>query len=143
MADSLKILPTKKFTGTTGHVEVCEIHFEPNLISYEKLLDIFFHVHDPCSLNRQGNDVGTQYRSIIITLTEEQNVKARSVKEQLDKSGEFSRPLVTEIKSFETFYEAEGYHQDYYNTHPGQGYCAYVIQPKLEKFRQRYKSNLE
>ena len=129
-------------TGRTGHAEVCQIQFDPEKISFEDLLEVFFNTHDPTTLNRQGNDVGTQYRSVIFYHTDEQREIAERVKEKLDASGKWENPIVTEIVPFKKFYKAEGYHQNYYRNNPNQGYCRMVIAPKLEKFEKVFKLKL-
>jgi len=129
-------------TGRTGHAEVCQIQFDSEQISFEDLLEVFFNTHDPTTLNRQGNDVGTQYRSVIFYHNEEQKKIAERVKEELDRSGTWKNPIVTEIVPFEKFYKAEGYHQNYYRNNPNQGYCRLVIAPKLNKFEKVFKLKL-
>ncbi|NHI88954.1 MAG: peptide-methionine (S)-S-oxide reductase [Candidatus Thorarchaeota archaeon] len=126
-------------TGRTGHAEVCQIQFDPEQISFEELLEVFFNTHDPTTLNRQGNDVGSQYRSVIFYHDEEQRKKAEKVKAELDKSGTRKNPIVTEIVPFENFYKAEDHHQNYYRNNPGEGYCRLVIAPKLDKFEKVFK----
>lgn len=126
-------------TGRTGHAEVCQIQFDPEQISFEELLEVFFNTHDPTTLNRQGNDVGSQYRSVIFYHDEEQRKIAEKVKAELDKSGTLKNPIVTEIVPFENFYKAEDYHQNYYRSNPGEGYCRLVISPKLDKFEKVFK----
>ena len=121
-------------TGKTGHAEVCKIIYNPEIISYEKLLQVFFENHDPTTLNRQGADIGTQYRSAIFFNTEEQKISANYYKKTLNKSNEFKNTIVTEITKLDTFYIAENYHQDYYNNNSSQPYCTVVIKPKLDKF---------
>jgi peptide-methionine (S)-S-oxide reductase len=129
--------------GNTGHAECLQITYDSTKISFEELLEVFWQTHDPTTLNRQGADVGTQYRSGIFYHSDEQKLKAEEYKEALDKSGAFPRPIVTEITPFTIFYPAEDYHQQYYelngNTNP---YCRMVIQPKLEKFRKVFKDKL-
>ena len=133
-------------TGETGYAECVQVIYEPEKITYDELLEVFFEVHDPTSLNRQGADVGTQYRSAIFYHNKHQKEKAEYYKKELDKSGAYNKPIVTEISPFMHFYPAENYHQDYYennkNTNP---YCSVVIRPKLEKFEkvfaQKLKSN--
>lgn len=120
-------------TGRTGHAEVVEIKYNPEVISYKEILDIFWKAHDPTTLNRQGADRGTQYRSIILTNNEEEARIARESKEKADESGEFKDPIVTEIIPLTKFYPAEGYHQDYYNRNSQAPYCRVVISPKLSK----------
>ena len=122
-------------TGVTGHAEVVVIDYDENEISYDKLLDIFFDIHDPTQLNRQGNDVGTQYRSIILYLDEEQKQKALKKIEELKNKG---LNVVTELKPLEKFYEAEEYHQNYFEKNPHQPYCMYVVAPKVMKFLEKY-----
>lgn len=125
-------------TGTTGHAEAVQITFDPAVISYRQLLDIFFAIHDPTTLNRQGADVGTQYRSAIFPHDASQAQIARAVIEELTRAGVFDRPIVTTIEPLTTFYRAEEYHQGYYRAHPNEGYCRVVISPKVSKFRQRF-----
>ncbi|MBD3673430.1 MAG: peptide-methionine (S)-S-oxide reductase MsrA [Planctomycetaceae bacterium] len=125
-------------TGTTGHAEVIQIEFDPAEVNYRELLAIFFATHDPTTLNRQGADVGTQYRSVIFTHDEQQREIAESLKKELDESGEYADPIVTQIEPCPTFYPAEDYHQDYYQLNGGQPYCQAVIKPKLDKFREKF-----
>ena len=120
-------------TGTTGHAEVCQITYDPSKITYKELLKVFWEIHDPTTLNRQGADVGTQYRSVIFYHTEEQQSLAEAYKKELDESGTWKDPVVTEISPFKNFYSAEGYHQDYYNQNADKPYSAFVIKPKLKK----------
>ncbi|MHA1959023.1 MAG: peptide-methionine (S)-S-oxide reductase MsrA [Candidatus Thorarchaeota archaeon] len=129
-------------TGTTGHAEVCQISFSPEQISYEDLLEVFFETHDPTTLNRQGNDVGTQYRSVILFHNEEQRKAAEEAKAKVDKSGSLSTPVVTEIVAYTKFYRAEDYHQDYFKRNRDKAYCKYVIRPKLDKFEKVFKLKL-
>ena len=139
------INPTYKevCSGETGHAECTQIVYDPAKISYDELLEVFFKVHDPTSLNRQGNDVGTQYRSVIFYHNNEQKEKAEKYKAELDKSGAFSKPIVTEISPFSKFYAAEDYHQDYFNLNGAEPYCNIVIRPKVEKFKKVFKSKLK
>lgn len=130
-------------TGTTGHAECVEVSYDPAKITYQDLLEAFFRSHDPTSLNRQGEDVGTQYRSVIFYHNEEQKQLAETAKAELDKSGAYTRPIVTEISPTETFYEAEAYHQSYFANNPNQGYCAFVVAPKLDKFKKVFKEKLK
>jgi peptide-methionine (S)-S-oxide reductase len=130
-------------SGLTGHAEVVQIKFNPKEISYEEVLEIFWNTHDPTTLNRQGADEGTQYRSVVFYHNEEQKKIAQDYKTQLDKSGTFKKPIVTEITPFSIFYPAEDYHQNYYALNPNQGYCQYVIRPKVEKFNKQYGSKLK
>ncbi|WP_263832499.1 peptide-methionine (S)-S-oxide reductase MsrA [Sulfurospirillum oryzae] len=124
-------------SGTTGHAEVVQITFDPTIISYEALLKIFWLIHDPTTLNRQGNDVGTQYRSVIFYHNEAQKEKAEtSIKEFSNK---FTKPIVTEVKPLETFYKAEAYHQDYFKNNPSHGYCMFVVSPKVQHFKHEYQ----
>jgi peptide-methionine (S)-S-oxide reductase len=118
-------------SGSTGHAEVIQVSFNPSVISYENLLDLFWRSHDPTTLNRQGNDVGTQYRSAIYYHDEIQKEVAENSLEKVQQY--FNEPIVTEIAPLKSFFPAEGYHQDYYANNPNQGYCAYVIRPKLQK----------
>jgi peptide-methionine (S)-S-oxide reductase len=130
-------------TGTTGHAEAVQVTYDPAVISYADLLEVFWHVHDPTTLNRQGADVGTQYRSAIFYHTEEQKEAAEKSKDLADESGEWSSPIVTEIVPFTCFYEAEGYHQDYFHLNPNQSYCRLVIDPKVQKFQKQYQEKLK
>ena len=130
-------------TGITGHAEACNIIYDPKVISYDELLEAFFSSHDPTQLNRQGNDVGTQYRSAIFYHNEIQRRKAEYYIAELTKQKIYSKPIVTEMKPFTRFYKAEQYHQEYYKKNPNQGYCRYVIQPELEKFKKIFKDKLK
>lgn len=130
-------------TGKTGHAEAVQITFDPKVVSYDELLEIFWKTHDPTTLNRQGNDVGTQYRSVIFYHNDEQKQKAEYYKKKLTEEKIWDKPIVTEITRFENFYPAEDYHQEYYENNPNQGYCAYVITPKLEKFEKIFKDKLK
>jgi peptide-methionine (S)-S-oxide reductase len=130
-------------TGRTGHAEACQIQFNPEQISFEELLEVFFNTHDPTTLNRQGNDVGTQYRSVIFYHDEEQRKTAERIKDDLDRSGTWKNPIVTEIVPFENFYKAEDYHQNYYRSNSGENYCRLVIAPKLDKFEKVFKLKIE
>ncbi|MFW9891498.1 MAG: peptide-methionine (S)-S-oxide reductase MsrA [Candidatus Thorarchaeota archaeon] len=129
-------------TGRTGHAEVCQIQFDPEQISYEEILEVFFNTHDPTTLNRQGNDVGTQYRSVIFYHSDEQREIAERIKNEQDESGNWKNPIVTEIVPYDKFYRAENYHQNYYRNNPNQGYCRVVIAPKLKKFEKVFKLKL-
>jgi peptide-methionine (S)-S-oxide reductase len=129
--------------GTTGHAEVCQLVFDPSVVSVETLLSVFWQTHDPTTLNRQGNDVGTQYRSVIFYHNENQKMLALKYKEELNKSKAFDRPVVTEIQPFSVFYPAEDYHQNYFNQNGEQPYCSYIIAPKVEKFRKVFKQYLK
>lgn len=129
--------------GTTGHAEVIQVTYDPAVISYEDLLMIFFKTHDPTTMNRQGADVGTQYRSIILYHDEAQKETAQRSKDVLKRSGEYHSPIVTEIMPYDRFYAAEGYHQEYYNNNPYQPYCMAVIDPKVRKFRKSFANKLK
>lgn len=130
-------------TGSTGHAEVIQVTFDPQQIEFTDLLKAFWETHDPTTLNRQGADVGTQYRSAIFYHNEQQKEKAIAYKKQLDESGKFKNPIVTEITAFEKFYPAEEYHQDYFKLNPNAQYCQYVIRPKLDKFRSQFADKLK
>ena len=128
--------------GTTGHAEVAQITYDPNQISFTDLLEVFWKTHDPTTLNRQGNDVGTQYRSVIFYHDGEQMTMAQSMKTELDKLKLWPKPIVTEIVPLTEFYPAEDYHVNYYNQHQEQPYCQFVIRPKLDKFYKLFKDKL-
>lgn len=130
-------------SGNTGHAEVIQLEFDPNVISYEELLEIFWKTHDPTTLNRQGNDVGTQYRSVIFYHNNEQKKLAEYWKKKLDESGIFDDPIVTEIVAFTNFYPAEDYHQNYYDNNKNQPYCSFVITPKVKKFEKLFKDKMK
>jgi peptide-methionine (S)-S-oxide reductase len=130
-------------TGTTGHAEAAQITFDPNVISFREILEIFFATHDPTTMNRQGPDVGTQYRSAIFYHNETQKATAEQVIAELDKEGIWETPIVTQIEPLRTFYKAETYHKDYYKKHPNQPYCQAVIAPKLVKLQQRFLQKLK
>ena len=130
-------------TGLTGHAEVIQLTYNPSVISYDELLEIFWATHDPTTLNRQGADVGTQYRSVIFYHTDEQRKLAETYQKRLDESGAFEKPIVTEISPAGTFYQAEDYHQNYFNLNGNAPYCTYVIQPKLEKFKKVFQNKLK
>jgi peptide-methionine (S)-S-oxide reductase len=129
--------------GTTGHAEAIQIVYDPSVITFDELLQAFWQSHDPTTLNRQGNEVGPQYRSVIFYHDQEQKEKAEQYKNELDRSKAFDNPIVTEISPFSNFYVAENYHQDYYNNNGSQPYCYYVIRPKLEKFNKVFKDKLK
>ena len=129
--------------GDTGHAEIIQIEYNEKEISFNDLLLIFFKTHDPTTLNRQGNDVGTQYRSVIFYHSQEQKKQAEEMIDNLTKEMVFDKPIVTEITPISEFYRAEEYHQNYYNTNPYKGYCALVIQPKLAKFTEQFKDRLK
>lgn len=130
-------------TGTTGHAEAVQITYNPAQISYNELLEIFFQTHDPTTLNRQGNDEGTQYRSVVFYNTGEEKKLAEQMISKLNASGSFKDPIVTEVVPLKNFYRAEGYHQDYYKLNPNQPYCRLVIHPKLKKFKHQFQSKLK
>ncbi|MEZ6131693.1 MAG: peptide-methionine (S)-S-oxide reductase MsrA [Planctomycetaceae bacterium] len=130
-------------TGTTGHAEGIRIVYDPAVITYDQLLDVFFHTHDPTTLNRQGADVGTQYRSAIFFHDEEQKAAAKAMIEKLNASGEFDDPIVTTLEELKTWYPAEDYHQQYFELNGGQPYCRAVVGPKVAKFRKRYLALLK
>jgi len=127
-------------TGVTGHAEIVDIMFDPQIISFRDLLEIFFVIHDPTSLNYQGNDHGTQYRSVIFTHSDEQNKTAHEVVKELNDSGIYSKPVVTQIDVAPIIFPAEDYHQNYFVQHPDQGYCRAVVAPKLAKIRAKFKA---
>lgn len=129
--------------GTTGHAEVARIEFDSSIISFTEILEVFWKVHDPTTLNRQGGDVGTQYRSAIFYTSSEQKETAELLLKQLSESGVYADPIVTEITEFDIFYPAEDYHNDYFNQHGDEGYCRLVIQPKVEKFKKVFEDKLK
>ena len=130
-------------TGQTGHAEVCNVVFDSSKISFDEILEVFWKTHDPTTMNRQGNDEGTQYRSAIFYHTPEQKELAEKYKKQLNASGAYDDPIVTEITPFANFYKAEDYHQNYFNENGDQPYCRFVIQPKVEKFKKVFKDKLK
>jgi len=130
-------------SGLTGHAEVIQITFDPTIITFKELLEVFWETHDPTTLNRQGADVGTQYRSAIFYHSPEQKAAAEKYKAELNKENVYNKPVVTEITAFDKFYKAEDYHQNYYSNNSTQGYCQMVIVPKLEKFRKVFKNKLK
>ncbi len=130
-------------TGRTGHAEVVQVTFDPSVIGYRELLEIFFTIHDPTTLNRQGADVGTQYRSAVFFHSSEQEATARDVIATLETEKVWGAPIVTQVVPFEAFYPAEEYHRDYYRRNPGQGYCRAVIAPKVAKLRKLYFEKLK
>ena len=131
-------------TGATGHAEVVQVTFDPEVVSYREILEVFFAIHDPTTLNRQGADVGTQYRSAIFYHTPEQRETAERVIAELQEAGLWgSSRIVTELVPFKEFYPAEEYHQEYFARNPGQGYCQFVVAPKVAKFRQKYFEKLK
>jgi peptide-methionine (S)-S-oxide reductase len=130
-------------TGTTGHAEVVQITFDPSVISFRDLLEVFFTIHDPTTLNRQGDDVGTQYRSAIFYHTPEQKATAEQVIQELTAAHLWNAPIVTEVAPFQAFYPAEDYHQQYFANNPDQGYCRMVVAPKVAKFRKQHLARLK
>lgn len=130
-------------SGATGHVEVSHLVFDPAIISYDQLLTVFWHTHNPTTLNRQGADVGTQYRSVIFYHTEEQKEKAEASKKETDQSDLWGDPIVTAIESLDLFYKADNYHQNYYNENPNAGYCSMVIAPKIKKLQNEFGTLLK
>jgi peptide-methionine (S)-S-oxide reductase len=128
---------------TTGHAEVIRIVFDPSKISYDELLEVFWQTHDPTTLNKQGNDVGPQYRSVVFYHSPDQKKKADFYKDQLNKSGAFDKPIVTTVEPIKNFYVAENYHQNYYKLNGNQPYCYFVIRPKMEKFQKAFASKLK
>ncbi len=129
--------------GTTGHAEVCQIIYHKNKITLAEILEVFWKTHDPTSLNRQGNDVGTQYRSVIFYHNQEQKQQAEELKKKLNESGAYDKAVVTEISPYTTFYKAEDYHQNYYNNNGDEPYCRMVIQPKIDKFKAVFRNKLK
>jgi peptide-methionine (S)-S-oxide reductase len=129
-------------TGRTGHIEVVQVTFEPEVVSYRDILEVFFAIHDPTSRDQQGNDAGTQYRSAIFYHDDHQLATAQELMHELEGEGVYSRPIVTELRPASTFYRAEHYHQEYFQNHPEQPYCAYVVAPKVQKFRQKFADRL-
>lgn len=127
-------------SGSTGHAEVVEIQFDPERISYRQLLEVFFATHDPTSLNRQGNDVGTQYRSVVFTHGDLQRATAQDLIDELARNQTYGAPIVTEVRAAPRFYAAESYHQAYFRNNPGQGYCAFVVAPKAVATRRKFAS---
>jgi peptide-methionine (S)-S-oxide reductase len=125
-------------SSQTGHAEVIKVEFDPTIITYEDLLDIFFHTHDPTTKDKQGADVGSQYRSLILTTSQSQEELSRNFKDRMEKSGEYRGPITTEIRRLTNFYNAEKYHEDYYHQHPDAPYCQLVIAPKIKKFLEKY-----
>lgn len=130
-------------SGTTGHAEAIQITFDPKIISYEKLLDVFWHLIDPTTLNKQGADVGTQYRSVIFYHDEEQKRIAEASKKQIERSGMYKDPIVTQIVPFRSFYKAEDYHQNYYERNSDAPYCRIVIDPKIQKLMTEFTDNVK
>ncbi len=129
--------------GDTGHAEVVQLTFDPDAVSYREILEVFFTVHDPTTLDQQGSDVGSQYRSVIFTHSPEQQKAAEAIIAELTKDDVFPDPIVTQVEPLTKFYAGEEYHQDYYRSNPGQGYCRAVIAPKLAKFRKNWQRKLK
>lgn len=130
-------------TGLTGHAEVCQIAYDPQIISFDEILEVFWQTHDPTTLNRQGADIGTQYRSVIFYHNDHQKLLSEQWKEKLNKEQVFPNPIVTNIEPAQDFYPAEDYHQNYFNENGSQPYCAIVIKPKLDKFKKAFKDKLK
>jgi peptide-methionine (S)-S-oxide reductase len=130
-------------TGTTGHAEVVQIKFDPDVISYADILRVFFSVHDPTTLNRQGNDIGTQYRSVIFYHSEQQKREAEKIISEITEARIYDNPIVTEVTAFKNFYPAENYHQEYFAKNPYQPYCMAVVAPKVAKFRKHFAERLK
>ncbi|MEQ9304640.1 MAG: peptide-methionine (S)-S-oxide reductase MsrA [Marinoscillum sp.] len=130
-------------SGKTGHAEVVQVTYDPDLISLEEILEVFWKTHDPTTLNRQGNDVGTQYRSAVFFHNSEQKETAERLKKALDESGAWGDPIVTEITPIDTFYPAEDYHQDYYNENGSQPYCQFIVAPKVKKFKEVFGDKMK
>ncbi|MBM3449677.1 MAG: peptide-methionine (S)-S-oxide reductase MsrA [Armatimonadetes bacterium] len=130
-------------SGRTGHAEVVQVTFDPAVVSYREMLDVFFAIHDPTTLNRQGNDIGTQYRSAIFYLTPEQKAIAEAALEDVEKNRIWNRPLVTTLEPLDVFYPAEAYHQRYFERNPSQPYCMAIVAPKVAKFRVKYMERLK
>ena len=130
-------------TGTTGHAEVVQVTFDPNIISFKEIMEIFFTTHDPTTLNRQGADVGTQYRSVIFYHNEKQKEVAEQVIAELEAAKIWDKPIVTQVEQFKKFYKAEEYHRGYFGLHPEAGYCRVIIAPKIAKLRKKYREKLK
>src|SRR5438067_2016741 len=130
-------------TGRTGHIEVVQVAFDPTVTSYREILEVFFTIHDPTSMDRQGNDSGAQYRSAIFYHSEEQCRIAKDLIAELDREAAYPRPIVTEVRPAETFHIAEDYHQEYFRNNPQQPYCAFVVSPKLRKFREKFARKMK
>jgi peptide-methionine (S)-S-oxide reductase len=130
-------------TGNTGYAEVAQIVYDPEIISYKELLEVFWKTHDPTTLNQQGADVGSQYRSVVFYHNQSQKQEAEFYLKKVDESGAYNHPVVTEIVSLDAFYEAENYHNDYFENNPEQAYCRFVIQPKVDKFRAAFADKLK
>ncbi len=130
-------------TGKTGHAEVAKIVFNPKIISYKELLSVFWKIHDPTTVDRQGNDIGEQYRSVIFYTTPEQKVTAEKIKSELDKSSYYDKPIVTQIEPLDHFYKAEDYHKNYYENNKDEPYCQFVISPKIKKFENLFRDKIK
>jgi peptide-methionine (S)-S-oxide reductase len=130
-------------SGSTGHAEVVRVSFDPRVISFREILEVFFTAHDPTTLNRQGGDVGTQYRSVIFYNDDQQKEIAEKVIDELNAADIWDAPIVTEVVAAQPFYKAEDYHQEYFRNNPGEGYCRVVIAPKVAKFRKRFRDRLK
>ena len=130
-------------SGATGSAEVIQINYDPDIITYDELLEIFWKTHDPTTLNQQGNDVGTQYRSAVFYHNDEQKIKAEEYKTALDESGAWKDPIITSIEPYNNYSKAEIYHQNYYENNPNQGYCSFIIGPKIKKFEKVFKDKLK
>jgi peptide-methionine (S)-S-oxide reductase len=129
-------------TGKTGHVEVVQVTFDPDVTSYREILEVFFAIHDPTSRDRQGNDAGPQYRSVIFFHGDSQRATAQDLIRELDAGDLWSKPIVTEVRAASTFYRAEDYHQQYFRNNPAQPYCSFVVAPKVAKFREKFAAKL-
>lgn len=129
-------------TGRTGHVEVVQVTFDPGITPYREILEVFFAIHDPTSMDRQGNDAGTQYRSVIFYHSEEQRREAEGMIAEWNREGVYDRPIVTEVRPATAFYVAEDYHQEYFLNNPNQPYCAFVVSPKVRKFREKFAGKM-
>lgn len=130
-------------SGNTGHVEVVRVTFDPNELSFRELLDVFFTIHDPTTLNRQGNDVGTQYRSVIFYTSEQQRQTAEQLIAEMNAARHWPNPIVTTVEPVKKFFEAEDYHQEYFANNPNQPYCQFVVAPKVEKFQQKFAEKMK
>ena len=130
-------------SGTTAHAEVVQVTFDPAVVSFKEILQVFFTVHDPTTLNRQGGDVGTQYRSVIFYQNNEQRAAAEQAISEITGAAIWDAPIVTQVEPFKAFYKAEDYHQEYFENNPGQGYCQIVIAPKVRKFREHHREKLK
>jgi peptide-methionine (S)-S-oxide reductase len=130
-------------SGRTGHAEVVQVTYDPSIVSFEDILQVFWHIHDPTTLNRQGNDVGTQYRSAIYAHDDDQMVRAQASLAAVEASDLWPKPIVTELAPLDTFYPAEAYHQNYFRNNPYQPYCQFVVNPKVQKFRKHFAEKLK